>query len=167
MAEATAAQETAGGANKRLLVVAHDPSPNTQRMVEAVLRGARSDAIEAVETVHVRPLEAGPEDVLAADATLLGTTENLGYMSGALKDFFDRTYYNVGDETEGMPYALYVRAGMDGTGTRRAVESICTGLQWRPVQDPLICRGKWDDAFLEQCEELGMYMAAGLDAGIL
>lgn len=152
---------------RRLLVVAHDPSPNTHRMVEAVLAGARHEDIEDVETRHVRPLEAGPDDVLACDAIILGTTENLGYMSGALKDFFDRTYYRVIEQTEGLPYALYVRAGMDGTGTRRAVESICTGLSWKPVQEPLICRGEWQDAFLEQCEELGTYMAAGLDAGIL
>ncbi|MDX1610386.1 MAG: flavodoxin family protein [Halofilum sp. (in: g-proteobacteria)] len=152
---------------RQLLVVAHDPSPNTQRMVEAVLKGARNEDIENVETRHVRPLEAGPEDVLACDAILLGTTENLGYMSGALKDFFDRTYYQVIEQTEGLPYALYVRAGMDGTGTRRAVESICTGLSWKPVQEPLICRGEWQDEFLDQCEELGMYMAAGLDAQIL
>ncbi|MDZ7829887.1 MAG: NAD(P)H-dependent oxidoreductase [Halofilum sp. (in: g-proteobacteria)] len=152
---------------RRLLVVAHDPSPNTARMVEAVLHGARHEEIEAVETRHVRPLEAGPADVLEADALILGTTENLGYMSGALKDFFDRTYYRVIEQTEGMPYALYVRAGMDGTGTRRAVESICTGLSWKAVQEPLICRGEWQDAFLEQCEELGLYMAASLDSQII
>ena len=154
-------------ASKRLLIVAHDPSPNTRRMVEAVLRGAGHEDIEDVEAIHRRPLEAGPEDVLACRAIVLGTTENLGYMSGALKDFFDRTYYRVIEQTEGLPYALYVRAGMDGTGTRRAVESICTGLAWRPVQDPLMCVGKWDGAFLEQCEELGMYMAASLDANII
>ena len=153
--------------NRRLLVVAHDPSPNTRRMVEAVLQGARNEDIESVESVHVRPLEAGPDDVLACDAIVLGTTENLGYMSGALKDFFDRTYYNVIERTEGLPYALYVRAGMDGTGTRRAVESICTGLSWKPVREPLICQGEWQDAFLEQCEELGLYMAASLDASII
>jgi multimeric flavodoxin WrbA len=152
---------------RRLLVVAHDPSPNTARLVEAVLRGAGHEDIEDVETRHVRPLEAGPADVRACDALILGTTENLGYMSGALKDFFDRTYYQVIEQTEGLPYALYVRAGMDGTGTRRAVESICTGLSWRPVQDPLICQGEWQDAFLEQCEELGLYMAASLDSRII
>jgi multimeric flavodoxin WrbA len=157
---------TASG-RRKLLVVAHDPSPNTGRMVEAVLRGAAHEDIEHVDTRHVRPLEAGPDDVLACDAVILGTTENLGYMSGALKDFFDRTYYSVIDKTEGLPYALYVRAGMDGTGTRRAVESICTGLSWKPVQEPLICRGSWDDAFLEQCEELGLYMAASLDTDII
>jgi len=154
-------------AARQLLVVAHDPSPNTRRMLEAVLGGARHDDIEAVETRHVRPLEAGPDDVLASDAVILGTTENLGYMSGALKDFFDRTYYQVIERTEGLPYALYVRAGMDGTGTRRAVESICTGLSWKAVQEPLICRGEWREEFLEQCEELGMYMAASLDSGII
>lgn len=153
--------------SRQLLVVAHDPSPNTRRMVEAVLAGARHEDVENVATRHVRPLEAGPDDVLACDAIILGTTENLGYMSGALKDFFDRTYYNVIERTEGLPYALYVRAGSDGTGTRRAVESICTGLAWRPAQEPLICCGQWQDAFLESCEELGLYMAAGLDAGIL
>ena len=154
------------GRSKRLLVVAHDPSPNTQRMVEAVLRGARHEDIDGVEAVHVRPLDAGPDDVLACDGLILGTTENLGYMSGALKDFFDRTYYGVIERTEGLPYALYVRAGKDGTGTRRAVESICTGLSWKPVQEPLICRGEWRDEFLESCEELGMYMAAGLGTDI-
>ena len=151
---------------KQLVIIAHAPSPNTQRMVESVLKGARHEDIEDVEACHVRPLEAGPDDVMRADAIVLGTTENLGYMSGALKDFFDRSYYAVIDKAEGMPYALYVRAGMDGTGTRRAVESICTGLRWKPVQDPLICRGEWRDTFLDQCEELGMYMAAGLDADI-
>lgn len=151
---------------KQLLVVAHDPSPNTRRMVEAMLEGARHEDIDNVEARHVRPLEAGPDDVLAADGVILGTTENLGYMSGALKDFFDRIYYSVIERTEGLPYAACIRAGMDGTGTRRAIESICTGLSWKPVRDPLICRGEWTDDFLDQCHELGMYMAAGLDADI-
>ncbi len=151
---------------KRLLVVAHIPSANTLRLRDAVLAGARSPEIAGVETIAKTPFEAGPEDVLAADAVILGTTENLGYMSGALKDFFDRTYYPVLEIAQGKPYALYIRAGMDGTGTRRGVETIITGLRWRAVQDPLICRGDWDEAFVAQCEELGMAMAAGLEAGV-
>ena len=151
---------------KHLLVIAHVPSENTARLRDAVVEGARSPEIEGVETRALTPFEAGPGDVLAADGLILGTTENLGYMSGALKDFFDRSYYGLIDRTEGLPYCLYIRAGHDGTGTRRGVETIVTGLRWRAVQEPLICRGDWQDHFVEDCRELGMAMAAGLEAGI-
>jgi multimeric flavodoxin WrbA len=151
---------------RRLLIVAHSPSENTRRLSEAVLRGARSPEIQGVEAVLRPPLETGPEDVLAAQAIILGTTENLGYMSGALKDFFDRIYYPCLEKTQGLPYVLYIRAGMDGTGTSRAVERITTGLRWRAVQPPLICRGAFREEFAGQCEELGTLMAAGLEAGI-
>jgi multimeric flavodoxin WrbA len=133
---------------------------------DAVLRGARHEDIDGVEVRALTPFEAGPDDVLRAQAVILGTTENLGYMSGALKDFFDRSYYPCLDKTEGLPYALYVRAGHDGTGTRRGVETIVTGLRWRAVREPLICRGDWREDFVDQCEELGMLVAAGLDAGV-
>ncbi len=151
---------------KRLLIVAHVPSPNTLRLREAAFEGARSPDIEGVEVTAASPFDVGPEDVLAANAILLGTTENLGYMSGALKDFFDRIYYPCLEQTEGLSYALYIRAGHDGTGTRRGVETIVTGLRWRAVQDPLILRGEFQEDFVGQCEELGMLMAAGLEAGI-
>lgn len=151
---------------KRLLVVAHAPSPNTLALREAVVRGARHPDIAGVEVIERSPFDAGPDDVLAAQAVILGTTENLGYMSGALKDFFDRTYYAVLEQTQGMPYALYIRAGHDGTGTRRGVETIVTGLRWRAVQEPLLCRGEYREEFVGQCEELGTLVAAGLEAGV-
>lgn len=151
---------------RRLLVVSHVPSPNTQRLLEALLAGARHEDIAGVEVIHKPPLEAGPEDVLAAHGIILGTTENFGYMSGALKDFFDRSYYPCLEHTEGLPYALYVRAGNDGEGTRQAVERIVTGLRWKPVCPALIMRGSFQEEFLAQCEELGMTLAAGLEAGV-
>ena len=149
---------------KRLLIVAHAPSENTLSLRAAAERGARSET--GIEVRVVAPLQAGPDDVLAAQAVILGTTENLGYMSGALKDFFDRSYNPCLEKTQGLPYALYIRAGSDGTGTRRGVETITTGLRWRAVQEPLICKGAWQPAFVQQCEELGAAMAAGLAAGI-
>ena len=151
---------------RRLLVVAHVPSANTQALCDAVLRGARHPEIDNVESKALSPFDAGPGDVLAADALILGTTENLGYMSGAMKDFFDRSYYPCLEESQGLPYALYIRAGHDGTGTRRAIETIVTGLRWRAVQEPLICRGEYREEFAAECEELGMAVAAGLDANI-
>lgn len=151
---------------RRLLIVAHAPSPNTQRLRDAVVEGARSPDIENVDARVLSPFEANADDVLAAEAIILGTTENLGYMSGALKDFFDRIYYPCLEHTQGRPFALYIRAGHDGTGTRRAVESIATGLRWRAVQEPLVLRGAWQESFVDPCHELGLAMAAGLDAGV-
>ena len=152
--------------SKRLLVVGHTPSLNTSRLFDAVVKGASSVEIENVEVSASRPFDVQPNDVQAAQAVILGTTENLGYMSGALKDFFDRIYYPCLEPTQGMPYALYIRAGHDGTGTRRSIESNTSGLGWRAVQEPLICRGDWQDAFVTQGQELGTAMAAGLEMGI-
>ena len=150
--------------NKKLLIVAHAPSPRTQLMLEAVIAGAGGEP--AVTVIAKSPFGTEPDDVLSAGAVILGTTENLGYMSGALKDFFDRCYYPCLEKTQGLAYALYIRAGHNGTGTRRGVETITTGLRWRAVQEPLICRGEWQDEFTSQCRDLGAAMAAGLDAGI-
>jgi multimeric flavodoxin WrbA len=151
---------------KSLLIVAHAPSPNTQALRNALVAGARHEDIGGVAVRCLSPFDAGPGDVQAAQAVILFTTENLGYMSGALKDFFDRIYYPCLEKTQGLPYALVIRAGHDGTGTRRAVESIVGGLRWRAVQEPLICRGAYQESFAGQCVELGTAMAAGLEAGI-
>lgn len=151
---------------KRLLIIAHVPSPNTVRLRDAAVRGASSPEVAGIEVVSKTPFEAGVEDLLACDGIILGTTENLGYMSGALKDFFDRTYYGVIEESQGLPLGVYIRAGLDGTGTRRAIESITGGLRWKLVQEPMILHGQWQDGFVAQVEELGLAMAAGLEAGV-
>ena len=151
---------------KRLLIVANTPSENTQRIVDAVLAGANHPDIAGVEATFIEPLQATPDDVKATDAIIVGSTENLGYLSGTVKDFFDRCYYPCLEETQGLPYALYIRAGHDGTGSTRAAQTIITGLRWREVHEPLLMRGDFQESFIEQAEELGMYMAAGLEAAI-
>lgn len=151
---------------KKLLIVSHIPSPNTRLMTSAVLEGASHADITGIEVRHTKPLETDPEDVLGADAIILGTTENFGYMSGAMKDFFDRIYYPCLDKTESLPYAMFIRAGNDGLGARSSIERIVKGLAWRQVQEPLICTGTWQNSFTRQCKELGMTVAAGIEAGI-
>ena len=151
---------------KTLLIVAHAPSANTRLLRDAAFQGASHSDLEKMHCVVKAPLEASPEDVMACHAILLGTTENLGYMSGALKDFFDRSYYPVLEEKQGLPCALYIRAGHDGTGTQRAVESITTGLRWRWVQPPLLLRGEWQPSFVDQVEELSMTLAFSVESGI-
>jgi multimeric flavodoxin WrbA len=150
----------------QLLIVSHQPSDNTRSLTEAVLRGARHPDIESVETRLLGPFEAEPRDVLGAHGLILGTTENFGYMSGAMKDFFDRIYYPCLERTGALPWSLFIRAGNDGLGARSSIERIVTGLGWKQVQEPLLCRGEWSDDWLSACEELGMTMAAGLEAGI-
>lgn len=153
-------------AEKTLLIVGHVPSPNTQALRDAVEAGASSEDVDGIEVRAQSPFDTDADDVLGADAVILGTTENLGYMSGALKDFFDRTYYGVIEEKQGLPYALYVRAGLDGTGTIRGVESIVTGLRWKAVREPLLLHGEWQDGFVDEARELGLLVAAGLEAGV-
>ena len=151
---------------KSLLIVAHAPSENTRALLDAVHSGAEEACTGSARVTCLSPFDTSPDVVLSANAVILGTPENLGYMSGALKDFFDRCFYPCLEKTEGLPYALFVRAGQDGTGTCRAVQSITTGLRWRAVQEPLVCRGAFDPKFIEECRDLGAGMAAGLEAGI-
>lgn len=151
---------------KTLLAVVHAPSPNTQRLSHALEAGAQHPDIAGIQCVCQSPRETVPNDILNADGIIIGTTENLGYMAGLTKDLFDRCYYPVLEHKQGLPCALYVRAGHDGTGTQRSIESIITGLRWRWVQPPLILHGQWVDAFCDQVEALGTYMAAGLENGL-
>ncbi len=145
-----------------LLIVHHTPSPALQEMFEAAASGARTDEVEGVEVI-VRPaLIAAAADVLTADGYLLGTPANIGYMSGALKHFFDQIYYPCLEATRRRPYGLYVHGGMDTGGAVRAVESIATGLQWQPVRPPVTVTGPPARADLEACWELGALVAAAI-----
>src|SRR4030088_2852084 len=124
-----------------LLIVHHTPSPATHAMFEAVVSGATDGAIVGIEVTTRPALVASALDVLGADGYILGTPANFGYMSGALKHFFDQIYYPCLDATRRRPYALYVHGNNDAGGAVRAVETLTTGLQWRPAQAPVVVLG--------------------------
>jgi len=136
-------------------------------MARAVVRGAADEAIDNVEVRLLGAFDAGAEDLLWADALILGTPENFGYMSGGMKDFLDRTFYPCEGKLEGMPYAIFVSAGNDGTGAVNAIQRIANGYAFRQVQDPVIVNGELTDEDFQRCEELGMAIAAGLEIGVL
>ncbi|MCZ6869796.1 MAG: NAD(P)H-dependent oxidoreductase [Gammaproteobacteria bacterium] len=152
--------------NKHLLIVWHSKNGHTESMANAVLKGATHPDIEAVDVRCLRTWDAGPDDLLWAHGLLLGTPENFGYMSGAMKDFLDRTFYPVEGKIQSLPYAIFISAGNDGTGALRAIRRIANGYPFKEVQEPIISRGEVLPESLEQCEELGMTLAAGLEAGI-
>ncbi|MFJ8086528.1 flavodoxin family protein [Streptomyces sp. NPDC096205] len=145
-----------------LLIVHHTPSPNCQAMFEAVVAGATAPEIEGVTVVRRAALAATVSDVLEADAYLLGTPANLGYMSGALKHFFDQVYYPCLDETRGRPFGYYVHGGNDVTGAVRGIEAVTTGLGWRRTAEAVTVTGEPSKRDVEACWELGATVAAGL-----
>lgn len=159
----------------RLLVVHHSPTRSMRSLLDAVLAGAGDDAIEGVEVV-VRPaLEATADDVLASDGYLLGSTANFGYMSGALKHFFDSTFLRIGgslsstgaaDEssgtTSGRPFGLYVHGRYDTGGAVRSVMSIVGALKWRQAAGVLEVMGDVGEPQQEAAYDLGGTLAAVL-----
>lgn len=161
---------------KMLLIVHHTVTGGTAQMVEAAVRGARGE--DGVDVVALRAFDATPSDVLRADGFLFATPENLAAMSGALKDFFDRTYYAALDRLNGRPCAVMICAGTDGSAAARQIERIATGWRLRAVAAPLIVRtgAQTPEAILapksiaaadlQRCEELGQALAAGLASGV-
>ena len=152
--------------SKHLLIVYHSQSGTTRTMADAVIKGAKNPDINGVEIQVRDALEASADDVLWADGLLLGTPENFGYMSGAIKYFLDRIYYPCEYKIDGMPYALFVCAGNDGSGAINSITRILKGLAIKQIQEPVLIVGDVDDSQLKECEELGMIMAAGLESGI-
>ena len=150
----------------KILLVSNCPSDNTIKLQDAVARGCMHDNQSIVDLRARIPLNADHHDVLWSDGIIIGTTENFGYMSGVIKDFFERIYYPCLELTEAKPVALFVKAGLDGTGAKTSVEKIMLGLKWKLIQPTVILKGPYQDHFADQCETLGMTMAAGLDAGI-
>jgi multimeric flavodoxin WrbA len=150
-----------------LLVVHHTPSPATQELLEAALAGARNpDANDGSVEVVVRPaLTAAAVEALEADGYLLGTPANIGYLSGALKHFFDTIYYPCLEATRGRPFGAWVHGNLDSGGAVRAMESITSGLQWRAVAPVVTVAGAPAKADREAVHDLAATLAATLGSG--
>lgn len=145
-----------------LLVVHHTPSPPTRELLEAVLTGARDPDIEGVAVRAVPALGATVTDVLSADGYLFGTTANFGYMSGALKHFFDTVYYPCLDAVAGRPYGLWVHGNNDTGGAVASVRTIVTGLALTQAAAVVEITDGVDAAARERCHELGATVAVTL-----
>ena len=135
-------------------------------MIEAVAHGAKDPQLSGIDVQVLTAASAQPEDLLSANGLILGTPENFGYMSGALKDFFDRSFYEVEGKLPPLPYAIVINAGNDGSGAQRSIERIANGYPLVQVQDAIIAHGPPDQATLERCSELGGTLAAGLELGL-
>lgn len=146
--------------NARLLIVHHTPSPGMDLMLEAVVAGAKHQDISGVDVATEPALGATASDVLAADAYLLGTPANIGYMSGALKHFFDQIYYPCLHSTNKRPYGLYVHGNEGVDGAVNAISGIASALGWEPAADTVAVMGQPEKDDLANASELGSILAA-------
>lgn len=148
----------------RILIVYHSQTGHTKQMADAVYEGAKS--IDGVEVILKKAAEATCEDLIGCDGLAVGTPENFGYMSGLIKDFFDRTYGEAQDKVFRKPFVVFISAGNDGSGALRAIERIALGYKFKTVFTPVIAKGKITEEILEQCRELGATLAGGCAMGI-
>lgn len=147
---------------KRLLVVHHTPSPALSQMLDAVLAGTRAEGIDGVQVTARAALAATAVDVLHADAFILGSPVNIGYISGALKHFLDQVYYPTLTEKPGAAFGYYLHGNNDTAGAQRALDAITTGLGWRQVHAPVLSIGEVGKDTSNACWELGATVAASL-----
>jgi len=148
----------------KILIVYHSRTGNTEKMAKAVAEGAAG--IEHTELIVRKAFDASLEDLLYCDGIAIGTPENFGYMSGAMKDFFDRTFYPSQGKVFKKPYVIFISAGNDGRGARNSIERIAVGYPLKKVYEPVIARGEVTEEILEQCRELGATLAGGCEMGI-
>lgn len=149
-----------------ILVLYHSQTGNTERMANTVAQGI--DSIEGCRAVLKKAGLASLDDLSACDGVAFGSPENFGYMSGMVKDFFDRTYEQARGRKEVFkkPYVVFISAGNDGTGALASIERILLGYQLKKVFEPVIARDGVSEEDLARCLELGQTIAAGCEAGI-
>jgi multimeric flavodoxin WrbA len=148
----------------KILIVYHSQTGNTEKMAQAVADGART--VKGAEVILKKAGDAVLEDLLIAEGLAVGTPENFGYMSGMIKDFFDRTFYGAQEKVFRKPFVVFISAGNDGTGALKAIERIALGYKFKTVYKPVIAKGAITEEILDQCRELGATIAGGCQMGI-
>lgn len=150
----------------KILVVYHSQTGNTGKMAERVASGVES--ITGVEAVLKKAVDADFRHLLECDGLVIGSPEYFGYMSGMIKDFFDRTYEPARGRSEifRKPYAVFISAGNDGSNALTQIERICTGYRFKKIHEPVIAVGDVTPQVLVKCEELGKTIALGCREGI-
>ena len=151
--------------SKKILFIHHSPSVNTVKL-SSHIQNKLCNFSNNVDFKMLSPLETNSSSFDFVDGLVIGTTENFGYMSGLTKDFFDRCYDDLRQKTQGLPMIYYIRAGLDGEGSKLAVNKILTGLSWKQVLPPLILKGDWNDDYIHQVEEYVLTFANGIEIGI-
>jgi flavorubredoxin len=149
---------------KKLLIIYHSQGGTMERLARRFAQGAGHE--EEVETILKTAAEATGDDLLHCQGIAIGSPEYFGTMAGMIKDFFDRTYEDTREKTIGLPFVLFVCAGNDGRGAIAQIERITTGYKWRQALEHLRIVGTPTDDDMNNIEELGHTMAAGLGMGI-
>jgi multimeric flavodoxin WrbA len=141
----------------KVLIVYHSRTGNTEQMAKAVEEGASS--IAGVEVIRKKAEEASAEDVLGCDAVAFGSPTNIGYMAGALKEFFDRSFRQVRGKVKEKPYIAFVSCAMEGKGAVDSIESICSFLEMKKATDSVVIKGRPSSELLVPCRDAGNTLA--------
>lgn len=150
----------------KILIIYHSQSGNTERLARAVAAGVSQT--ENGSASFKKAFDTTSQDIRGCDAIVFCSPEYFGYMSGAMKDFFDRTYEDLKDDIgiHKKPYCVVISAGNDGSGALTHIERLCKGYRFKKVQHPIICKGQVTEEVVAKCHELGMTIAEGVNTGI-
>ena len=150
----------------KFLMIAQTPSANTAQLADAAFASLQAHADPHSTVTLKAPLDVAPHDLDDCDGLIIGTLENIGALSGLTKDMFDRCYNDWLGKYPGLPVAIYIRAGLDGTATKRTLTSYAKALSWRLISAPVILHGSYDERFIQEVEALAGGLSAGVEAGI-
>jgi len=150
---------------KNILIIYHSQGGNTAQLMQYIADGVQEEP--QVELCIMKSFDADIEDVIWADGIIIGTPEYFGTMSGALKDFFDRTYDVARQRGIVKPYAIFISCESDGSGAERNIVSIANGYTLKKVLDTIIVKSKDTSTSQNIMQEFGQTFAMGIVMGIL